>query len=501
MIRGHEISDRLPRSGEHLVSIHLAGAQSTQPYVWKNVAIVGGGFVTGIITHPTEKDLIYIRTDVGGAYRWDAATKRWTPLTDWIDADHWSDTGIESIAIDPSNPDRVYMAVGTYTTNWSPINGAILRSDDRGKTWKRTDLPFKNGGNEPGRSMGERLIVDPADGNILFFGSRAAGLWKSDDRGQTWKRVESFPTIATDESSSTGGQWSRPLGIAFVLFGKAGSKVMFAGVGTCQSSLYRSDDSGATWSAISKQPTGLRPNHASLAADGMLYISYSDDAGPNTMSDGAVWKLDTSSREWTNITPEKPTAQRKFGYGSITVDAQHPGTILAGTFCRYNGGDDIYRSTDGGKTWKSLKDKSVRDSSAAPWLNWGNAEAPFGHWIGDVEIDPQDSNHALYTIGWGVWSTNDLLKIDSGQSAHWTFTQGIEECVVNNVISPPAGAHLLSVVWDIDGFRHDDLDVSPPQGFFKPQIGRNTDIDFAEKSPDVMAGFRWQQHPRGILDG
>ena len=132
---------------------------------------------------------------------------------------------------------------------------------------------------------------------------------------------------------------------------------MFAGVGTRKSSLYRSDDSGLTWAAIPNQPTGLRPNHASLAADGMLYISYSDDAGPNTMSDGAVWKLDTSSGEWTNITPEKPTAQRKFGYGSITVDAQHPGTILAGTFCRYNGGDDIYRSTTAARPGRASKRK------------------------------------------------------------------------------------------------------------------------------------------------
>src|SRR5690349_9816055 len=88
-----------------------ASAQRTEPYKWKSVAIVSGGFVTGIVTHPTEKDLIYLRTDVGGAYRWDASTKKWMPLTDWIDADHWSDTGIESIAIDPSDPNRVYMAV------------------------------------------------------------------------------------------------------------------------------------------------------------------------------------------------------------------------------------------------------------------------------------------------------------------------------------------------------------------------------------------------------
>src|SRR5205823_3924970 len=194
----------------------------------------------------------------------------WIPLTDWIDADHWSDMGVESIALDPSDPNRVYMAVGTYTTDWSPINGAILRSSDRGKTWQRTDLPFKNGGNEPGRSMGERLIVDPNDGNVIFFATRTAGLWKSADRGATWKRIESFPAIATSDSASTGGKNSRPLGIVCVAEIKGrvpfnskltGTRPFISAVGTRDVGLYRSDDAGETWVEVPGQPTGLRPNH------------------------------------------------------------------------------------------------------------------------------------------------------------------------------------------------------------------------------------------------
>ena len=51
----------------------------SEPYAWRNVTIGGGGFVTGLLFHPREKNLLYARTDVGGAYRSDDAGKHWTP--------------------------------------------------------------------------------------------------------------------------------------------------------------------------------------------------------------------------------------------------------------------------------------------------------------------------------------------------------------------------------------------------------------------------------------
>ena len=59
--------------------------------------------------------------------------------------------------------------------------------------------------------------------------------------------------------------------------------------------------------------------------------------------------------------------------------------------------------------------------------------------------------------------------------------------MANKVISPPTGAPVLSAVWDVDGFRHDTLDLSPPNEMFTPEVGRNTSIDFAPLNPTTMA--------------
>jgi hypothetical protein len=56
----------------------------TAAYRWRNVQILGGGFVTGVTFSPLVKGLLYARTDVGGAYRLDPGSAEWVPLTDWL---------------------------------------------------------------------------------------------------------------------------------------------------------------------------------------------------------------------------------------------------------------------------------------------------------------------------------------------------------------------------------------------------------------------------------
>ena len=80
--------------------------------------------------------------------------------------------GIESIAPDPVDSNVVYLAAGMG--QWG--EAAIWRSADRGASWRITPVPFKMGGNEDGRGLGERLAIDPSRTSTLFFGSRHDGL-------------------------------------------------------------------------------------------------------------------------------------------------------------------------------------------------------------------------------------------------------------------------------------------------------------------------------------
>src|SRR5918999_2397933 len=241
-----------------------ASAAASDPYNWKNVQIAGGGFVPGIIFNQREQNLIYARTDIGGAYRWNQSSQTWTPLLDWVSWSNWGYNGVHSMATDAVDPNRVYAAVGMYTNSWDPNNGAILRSTNKGDSWQISPLPFKLGGNMPGRGMGERLAVDPNRNSVLYFGAPSGnGLWRSTDSGATWARVANFPNAgnyAQDPNDANGYLSHRP-GVVWVTFdegtGSAGSatRSIYVGVADKENTVYRSTDAGATWQRIAGQPT------------------------------------------------------------------------------------------------------------------------------------------------------------------------------------------------------------------------------------------------------
>ncbi|WP_051797804.1 cellulose-binding domain-containing protein [Catenuloplanes japonicus] len=490
-----------------------AFAAAADPYTWKNVRIDGGGFVPGVVFNRKEKNLIYARTDIGGAYRWNETGQNWVPLLDWVGQNNWGYNGVLSIATDAVDPNRVYAAVGMYTNDWDPNNGAIIRSADRGATWQVTPLPFKVGGNMPGRGQGERLSIDPNNNRILYFGAEDGnGLWRSTDQGVTWAKVTNFPNVGNyaQDPSDANGYLNHNQGVTWVTFdestGSAGSttQTIYVGVADKANPVYRTTNGGTSWERLPGSPTGYLAHKGVLdTVNDQLYLATSDTGGPYDGGHGQVWKFGTGTGAWTDISPVPvSSADQYFGYSGLTVDRQNPNTLIVGTQISWWPDAIFWRSTNGGATWSRIWDyngypnrvnKYTMDISSAPWLDFGESpsapvQAPKLGWMNEsIEIDPFNSDRMLYGTGATVYGTTQLTNWDSG--ATFTikpFVKGLEETAVLDLVSPPTGAPLVSALGDIGGFHHANLDTVPADMHLSPTLGSNTGIDFAELNPSVM---------------
>jgi xyloglucan-specific exo-beta-1,4-glucanase len=487
------------------------------PYTWRNVQIAGGGFIPGIVYNQAEPGLVYVRTDIGGAYRLNTATNKWIPLTDWIGTDQWGLTGIVSLATDPVETNRLYLAAGTYTNSWDPNNGAILRSTDKGNTFQISPLPFKLGGNMPGRGMGERLEVDPNKNSILYLGAPSGnGLWRSTDYGATWAKVNSFPATGTyaEDPADPNGYLNDTQGIVWVTFDKRTgtpgntTQTIYVGVADKGNSVYRSIDGGNTWQAVAGQPTGYIPHKGKLdLVSGNLYIAYSDTGGPYTGAKGQVWRYHTATGTWTEISPiPVSSGDNYFGYSGLAIDKQNSGTLMVTGYSAWWPDTQIWRSKDHGATWTRIWDwtrypnrsfRYTQDISASPWLYWGGAATSGGRpgaevfpklgWMTEsLEIDPFNANKMMYGTGATLYGTDNLLNWDTGGKITITVkAPGIEETAIQELVSPPAGPPLLSGMYDIYGFVHQNIDLVPNAFFENPRIA-TVSIDYAELLPSYM---------------
>jgi hypothetical protein len=530
------------------VSVPAAFGQNAAGYTWGNVYTGGGGgYIPNIIFNPSQKNLIYARTDIGGAYRWNATTNLWVPLMDWVTWANWNELGVESLATDSVNPNNLYIMAGLYTNSYSSQNGTLLISNNQGASFTQVPMPFKVGGNMPARNMGERLAVDPNDDNILFFGARSGnGLWKSTNAGVTWSQVTSFPNPGTYAVLPGDVYEGDIIGPAWVVFdprtGSSGSATQTIYVGVAQPSgdnIYVSKDGGNTWAPVPGQPTctltgtqetgsvtctnggswtitdyapapGMFPDRAVLApTTGMLYVTYSNGAGPYDGSQGDVEQYNTATGAWKQVAPVPPTGTSGndyYGYCGLAVDAEAPNTIMVSAFNSWWPDTILWRSTNGGTTWSQIWSWSSYPSrtflytlndSAAPWVNEGDTnpiapiEAPeLGWMVSGLAIDPFNSNHMLYGTGMTMWGTNNLTEWDAGnQIALSIASMGIEETAVTDLVSPPAGggAHLYSTMGDVSGFAHTSLTTAPTFPWAIPFFGTRTSIDYAELSPTFMA--------------
>jgi xyloglucan-specific exo-beta-1,4-glucanase len=469
----------------------LLSLQTLAQYTWSNVAMGGGGFVSGIITSKKQAGLIYARTDVGGAYRWDAANSKWIALTDFASDSQSGIFGVESVAIDPQNPGTVYMSTGiSYFNNGK---SSILRSTDYGATFTITDVTaqFKVNGNGNGRQDGERLQVDPGNSSILYCGSRANGLFQSTDAGSIWSRLSGLNVLATPNGNGINFVVPDSSSIA-TLNGVKKAQRIFVGVSrTGNNNLYRSVDGGITFTAIPNPNTAdttQMPHRAVLSGNGYLYVTYSNGAGPGgttaePCTTGAIWKYNIAANTWTNVTPLTSSNLINKPYCGLSIDPNNPNRLIASTVNNYSYqygnvyGDKIYYSTDAGATWTDIVSRGFSlNANGIPWVTGQSI-----HWAGCIQFDPSNTNRVFINSGNGVFINNDITNA----AGIWNFaTAGLEETVPQNVVSIPGGP-LISVIGDYDGFTQNDPSQYAAQRH-TPSMGSTSGLDYAVISKKVV---------------
>ena len=425
----------------------------------------GGGYVSGLVFHPTTANLLYARTDIGGAYRWNQATVSWLPITDGLGFSGGESRyhGIESIAVDPNNDQLVYMAAGMYTSDG---NGRLYISSDRGDHWTYVALPFPLGGNNPGRAIGERLMVDPNKASTLFYGSRTAGLWKSTDSGLTWAQVTSLSPAKLTQDQVNALSIGSAMGVELVVFdtGTKGSgtatQTIYAAIAPdyvitagLASNLYKSSNGGASWTAVSTPISGYHIPHMVRAADGIFYVAFTKETGPGAGGPARFYKFDGSN--WTLLKdPNSGGTGTGLGLGGVSVSGTGASTRIAlgvtNTWGNYSGQQAIQWSGDGGKTWREIAATMPRTP----------ADGSFWGWPDDVEIDPLNPDRVLHVHGGGVWETRNA----SAATPSWNEAiDGLEETAILSLATPPAGAtyNLINSSGDVGPWVHTNLTTKP----------------------------------------
>jgi len=464
---------------------NTCGAKSQQAFsikvgTWASAKFGGGGYVTGLIFHPTSANVLYARTDVGGAYRWDPASSSWLPITDGFGASESFQHGVESIALDPNNDQLVYMVTGMYAS--ADATARLYISSNRGNTWTSVNLPFSAGGNNQGRAIGERLAVDPNNPSILFYGSRTAGLWKSADAGRTWAQVSSLSStkLSSDQINAMGGQ---PIGVEQIVFDTStkgtGSPtwILWASIAPdyvnaagLTSNLYKSTNGGATWSPVATPVSGYHMPHMVRTVDGEFYVLFTKGTGPGDAGPARLYKFDASNGSTWSLLNSTDSA----GYGGLSVSGTGSTARIAlgvsGTWGNYSGQQIVRLSDNGGATWREIEAMNPGVTASG--------------WVDDIEIDPSNRDHILHVHGGGIIETRNA----SASTPTWNAViNGIEETCTIALTTPPAGApyFFLNGSGDVGTWVHTDLANKPTETPYNQWSSGNS-IDTAWSDPNYI---------------
>jgi len=353
----------------------------------------GGGRVAAVAGSASDPFLYYLGAAGGGVWKSNDGGASWDPV--------FSKEAVGSIGaveIDPTNNKTVWVGTGEANprNNVSYGNG-IYKSTDGGDTWH--DVGLKNARNI------SRIAVNPKNPKVVvvaafgdFFADNPnGGVWRTDDGGRSWQH-----TLYIGPQT----------GASDLAMDPKNPNILFAGMwqvrrvpwnlvsGGSADGLYRSIDSGKTWSKLSGHglPDGLMGRIGLAIAPSntrRVYALIQSKAG-------ILWRSDDGGDTWRLMTSDTLVDQRPFYFSHIAVDPSNPNHVYAVS-------EFLSESKNGGKTFKSIAEEVHVDFHAI-WIAPNNSKRIL---VGE------DGGYALSTNGGASWSFSANLVI--AQAYHTAF--------------------------------------------------------------------------------
>jgi xyloglucan-specific exo-beta-1,4-glucanase len=434
---------------------------SSQPvaspvYEWNNLTIGGGGYVTGVYIHPKNADVVYIRTDVGGAFRFDKPSGKMVQLLNWASVEESNLYGVYGLALDPDDQNHLFISAGRYPFA-SPSD--VFESFDTGKTWYPLGLNQPFGANRHPEKIGNKLCYNALNKRELWCATYGQGLWIYNIQKKKWHR-HTF--------DFEGGN------IQSIAFANDGKHVF---VSTVNSGIFYSENQGADFQRM--KGYDWDNSDIGLSNDGSCLFATSLKNG--------VWRFQVNLKdcEWENITPNNEYKE----YRTITCYENQLFTAPAKPMGALKWG--FYISDNNGNSWKV---KPVRIEQSIEW----HPQSFPGSAISDITVDPNNTDRLLISDWYSVFETKNI----NSDTVVWSnrIAAGHEEVVCLNMAAIPENdknISLYSAHADIGGFTHLQKDEVPYHIFKKSwgsSINNLTGLAFCEKSPNVVYALGSQKH-------
>jgi photosystem II stability/assembly factor-like uncharacterized protein len=314
----------------------------------------GLGRINVIARDPFDENILYIGAPSGGLWKTTNEGADWTVLTDNLPV-----MGVSAIAIHPTNTDIIYIGTGDKDASDNYSIG-VLKSTDGGINWEVSGLDWDIGQN---RTIA-KLIINPDNPDILFAAT-TVGIFKTVDAGENWYNVKSgdfddiefkpgdpntiFACTQSFFRSTDGGEnFIQTTGVptssrAQIAVTEANSDYVY--FFSYQSGVYRSSDSGQSFTKQSNEP-----NQGSQGWYDLAFAVSHVDAEEVHLGEINTWRSTNGGVNWTKTTDW--TWDNPLGYTHCDI---HEIVFFGGTV--YVGSDGlISKSTDNGDTWTNLSE-------------------------------------------------------------------------------------------------------------------------------------------------